>query len=182
MARGVVAGDKVGAYIDFDTTVVPDGPVTLRVAAFNAPPGIGGSEITAMPARTWTVKNNGAASGFSAQLVSAPVDNAFLGFAPYSNVATFEVIGTGLQNVELVSANDESIIYGRFTISSDKTNARLDWHFYNWLYGSYNLRVVAWDVPAGQSGHRIEVMPPRKYYVHLPLGCQAEGRCGGPAP
>ena len=181
IARGVVTGDKLGAYIDLDTTVMPDGPITLRVAAFNMPPGQGGSEITAMPPRTWTIRNDLTPS-FSAQLLSAPPDGTFLGFSPYSNSAHFEVGGKGLENVELVSAKDESIIYGRFTISPDKTRAILDWRFYNWSYGSYNLRVVAWDAPPGQPGRKIEVMAPRYYTVHLPLGCQAERTCGGAAP
>jgi hypothetical protein len=186
-ARGTVTGDNVGAYIDFDTTVLPDGPITLRVAAFNAGPGGGGSEITAMAARTWTIQNS-AAPAFSAHLVSAPPADAFFGFDPYGNSAPFEVSGTGLENVELVSANDASVIYGRFTISPDKTRASLNWNFYtegmvnNRMYGEYNVRIVAWNVPPGQSGRSAEVMAPRRYIVHLPLGCQGEGTCGGMAP
>ena len=65
------------------------------------------------------------------------------------------------------------------------TRASLDWDYrsYNgWSYGVYVVRVVAWDAPAGQPGQSIEVMAPRTYYQKLPLGCQAEGRCGGTAP
>lgn len=188
IARGTVTGDRTGAYIDFDTTLIPDGQVTLRVAAFNTPPGQGGSEITAMPVRTWSLKNN-AAPAFSAQLVSAPPLTGFLGEEPGSTTRSetvkFEVSGSGLGNVELVSAKDESIIYGRFTISPDRTQATLNWNFLsfnNYSYGAYETRVVAWDVPPGQSGRKIEVMAARTYYVHLPLGCQAEGICGGTAP
>lgn len=186
-ARGTVTGDNIGAYIDFDTTVMPDGPVTLRVAAFNASPGEGGSEITAMPARTWTIQNS-AVPAFSAQLVSAPPPNAFFGFDPYGYSAPFEVSGAALGNVELVSANDPSVIYGRFTISPDKTRATLNWNFYtngrvnDRLYSLYNLRIIAWDVPPGQAGRSTEVMAPRPYSLHLPLGCQTEDRCGGVAP
>ncbi len=86
-----------------------------------------------------------------------------------------------MENVELVSANDESILYGRFTISPDKTRATLDWRYRNWPYGSWNLKIVAYDVAPGQAGRRIDVAA-RQYTVHLPLGCQAEGTCGMPAP
>src|SRR5690606_29375329 len=58
IARGVVTGDGIGAYIDRDSTVLEDGELTVRIAAFNARPGEGGSEITAMPPRTWIVENS----------------------------------------------------------------------------------------------------------------------------
>lgn len=180
-ARGTVTGDKTGAYIDFNTSALPDGPVTIRVAAFNAPPGQAGSEITAMPARTWTIKN---ATTFEASLVSAPPNDAFLGFEPYGQVARFEVRGAGMRNVELVSSRDESIIYGRFTVSPDGSAATFDWRFYETqrLYEEYLLRVVAWDSAPGQPGRRIEVMPARRYILHLPLGCYSVPTCGGTAP
>jgi hypothetical protein len=184
-------GDKKGAYIDFNTTVLPDGPIYVRVAAFNAPPGQSGSEITAMAGRTWTIENS-AAPAFSAQLVSAPETTSetfWLGSQPGGGIISptvrFEVSGNGLGNVELVSANDPAVVYGRFTITPDGTRASLDWdyRFYNgWSYGVFEVRVVAWDAPAGQPGQSIEVMAPRTYHQKLPLGCQAEGRCGGAAP
>jgi hypothetical protein len=187
-ARGVVDGDNEGAYIDFNTTVLPDGPVTLRVSAFNVPPGQNGSEITAMPARTWTIRNS-TASTFAAQLVSAPTTADWLGAdresGTISNTVYFEVSGTGLGNVELVSAKDASIKYGSFTISEDGTRATLDWNYRfvnNWAYGVFEVRVVAWDVPPGDSGRSIEVMAPRRYLTKLPLSCQGEGTCGGEAP
>jgi hypothetical protein len=186
-ARGVVDGDNEGAYIDFNTTVMPDGPVTLRVAAFNSPPGQNGSEITAMPARTWTIRNS-AASIFAAQLVSAPSTIDSLGSQPdgtISSTAHFEVSGANLENVELVSAKDESIKYGTFTISADKTRATLDWayrSFNNWAYEFYPVRIVAWDVPAGEPGNSIEVMAPRSYRQSLPILCRGMGTCGGEAP
>jgi hypothetical protein len=118
---------------------------------------------------------------FAAQLIEGPANNTFLGFEPYLNAATFVVAGAGMENVELVSANDDGIVYGRFTVAPDKTGATLDWRYRNWPYGSWNLKIVAWDVPAGQTGRRIDVAT-RQYTVHLPLGCQAEGTCGMPAP
>lgn len=177
-ARGTVTGDNVGAYIDFDTTVLSDGPITLRVAAFNAPPGEGGSEITAMPARTWTIQN-GAAQTFTAQLVSAPPEVQPADDQP----SEFVVSGTNLGNVELVSAKDESIIYGRFTISANKTRATLPWdhgaQHNGKVYDTYQLRVLAWDVPPGEAGRKIEVMAPRTFRGSYNPGCQP---CGGEAP
>jgi len=114
-------------------------------------------------------------------LITAPPEGAFLGI-DYSDPARFQVSGTGLRNVELVSAHNPSIIYGRFTISNDGTQALLGWDFYANSYGSYLVRILAWDVPPGQAGRQIEVMAPRNYSVHLPLGCQGEGTCGGTAP
>jgi hypothetical protein len=160
----------------------------VRVVAFDRPPGEGGSEIIAMEPRTWIIDND-AAPDFSAQLVTAPPDNYFwLGIQPdgsFSPTERFEVSGTGLGNVELVSANDASVIFGRFTISADRTQATLDWDYrtYNgWRYGVYQVRIVAWDSPPGEPGQSIEVMAPRTYHQNLPLGCQDQGLCGGPAP
>lgn len=186
--RGLVNGDGQGAYIDLDTTVLEDGEVTMRVAAFNAPPGQDGSEITAMAARTWTIQN-GSAPAFSAELVTAPPDNLFwLGSRTDgipSRTERFEVRGTGLGNVELVSAKDSSVKYGSFTISPDRTRAVLDWNYIlyeGWAYLSYEVRILAWDVPPGEAGREIEVMAPRKYWNKLPISCQGEGTCGGEAP
>jgi hypothetical protein len=97
----------------------------------------------------------------------------------------FAVTGNGLENVELVSANDASLVYGRFRISADKTSASLSWvpvPMNSPLYGSYNLRILAWSVPPGQTGQQIEVMSRRLYYVHLALGCYSIPGCGAPAP
>ena len=178
IARGVVNGDNKGAYIDLDTTFIPDGPVTYRVAAFNALPSQGGSEITAMRARTWTVKNS-TAPAFAAQLVSAPPEVPPASGKPQN----FVVSGTNLGNVELVSAKDETIVYGRFTISADKTRATLPWNYRatydNKSYDTYQLRILAWDVPPGESGKKIEVMAPRTYRGLYNPGCQT---CGGEAP
>lgn len=56
--RFAVSADHQSATIDFDTKSLPDGPVTLRVSAFDVPPATPGArEIIAMPPRTWQVKN-----------------------------------------------------------------------------------------------------------------------------
>lgn len=187
-ARGVVTGDRIGAYIDFNTRGVPDGEIAVRVAAFSEPPGQGGREITAMAERTWRIENS-APPEFSAQLLSAPPTNRWLGEPPgggwFAETVRFEVEGSNLGNVELVSAKDDSVIFGRFTISPDKTRATLDWNYRQyegWSYGAYEVRILAWDAPPGEAGDQIEVMSMQRYYQKLPLGCQAEGRCGGEAP
>lgn len=117
---------------------------------------------------------------FSAQLVSAPPE---IPPAIDTEPMEFVVSGTNLGNVELVSAKDESILYGRFTISADKTRAVLPWSHSNRyddkVYDTYQFRILAWDVPAGESGNRIEVMPARTYRGIYSPGCQA---CGGEAP
>lgn len=178
--RGTVEGDGSSAFVDFNTALFPNGPIQVRIAAFNQAPGAGGSEITAMSVRTWNI-NNG---GFAATLVAAPPNNAFLGSDACCGLNSFNFIvtGEGMRNVELVSANNEAIRYGTFTVAADGRSANLDWNYYTFRYGTYDLKIVAWDVPAGQAGNKIEVMAPRHYLVHLPLGCQAEGTCGGTAP
>ena len=117
---------------------------------------------------------------FSAQLVTAPPE---VPPAIVDEPMEFVVSGTNLGNVELVSAKDESIVYGRFTISADKTRASLPWNhndFYNGkVYDTYQFRILAWDVPPGESGNRIEVMPARTFRGMYNPGCQP---CGGEAP
>ncbi|WP_334190312.1 DUF4214 domain-containing protein [Noviherbaspirillum sp.] len=116
---------------------------------------------------------------FTATLASAPPPSFFP--APQEPM-NFTVTGSALENVELVSANDPSIIYGRFTLSPDKTSASLTFHHDQYQYGSYNLRILAWNAPPGQGGQMIEVMPPRVIYIHRALGCQFTPGCGGDAP
>lgn len=128
------------------------------------------------------------APAFTAQLVAAPPTDRFLGeqvaddgVVTYADTVYFEVSGTGLRNVELVSANDTSIKYGTFTISADGTRATLDWDYQlgdeNGAYAVYDLRVLAWDVPAGQAGESIEVMAPRRYHRRVSPGMCAVSGC-----
>lgn len=54
-----VAPDGTSATLSFDTTTVPNGPLTLRIAAYNQPSGsAGASETTAMAGRTWQFSNS----------------------------------------------------------------------------------------------------------------------------
>lgn len=131
------------------------------------------------------------APAFTAQLIAAPPappTGSFLGeqvaddgTVTYSDTVYFEVRGTGLRNVELVSANDTSIKYGTFTISADGTRAILNWDYQlgdeNGAYTAYDLRVLAWNVPAGQAGESIEVMAPRRYFRRPSPGMCAVSGC-----
>jgi hypothetical protein len=54
-----IAPDGNSAILNFNTTTLPDGPIKVRISAFNRPAGdSGASEIIAMPARTWDIQNN----------------------------------------------------------------------------------------------------------------------------
>ncbi|MGE5623299.1 MAG: hypothetical protein ACM3WS_09110, partial [Bacillota bacterium] len=54
----VVAADRKSASLLFNTTTIPNGPLHVRISAFNLPPGsAGASEVVAMPARTWHFAN-----------------------------------------------------------------------------------------------------------------------------
>jgi hypothetical protein len=119
-------------------------------------------------------------SVFAASLVAAPPAP---GFQFAGTALNFVVNGSQLGNVELVSANNPSIIYGRFTISPDKTSATLTFNPLNPPYGEYNLRILAWNTPPGQGGEMIEVMSPRVYSIRWSPGCVATNPvCGSPAP
>jgi hypothetical protein len=172
------------------STTNPDGgasgPTTGSDGGTPPTPGAGGTPSTGGSGGDTT---SPPASAFSAQLISAPSTADWLGSnpdgGPFYDTVRFEVSGTGLGNVELVSANDPSIKYGTFTISADGTRATLDWDYdvrdsNNRIYSAFDLRVLAWDVPAGESGSSIEVMEPRRYYRKISPGCGPS--CVGAAP
>lgn len=67
-----VSADKTFAYLDLDTTSVPNGPLRLRISAFDAPAGSpDATEVIAMSTRTWTFRNDpppfGSAAGRAAR-------------------------------------------------------------------------------------------------------------------
>jgi hypothetical protein len=175
-----VSPDKTKAVLDFNTNLLPDGVYQMSISAFIGPPGTQFQrQIIAMPARAWEIRN-GAPPVFTVTLGDAPADGTLLS----GDSAFFSVKGNNIGNAELVSANDPTIIYGRFSVSSDKTFATLAWNFHlPQNYGTFDVRILAWDVPPGQSGRQIEVMPKRHYIVNVPLGCSGRfPECGGPAP
>jgi hypothetical protein len=63
LGRFNVAPDGNSASLSFDSNTVPNGPLTLRIAAFNSSPGSTASETLAMPARTWRFANAPAPAG-----------------------------------------------------------------------------------------------------------------------
>lgn len=155
------------------------------------PPSSGGGDNGSGDSGGGTPPSEPSAPAFTAQLVAAPPAppaGSFLGeqvaddgVVTYSDTVYFEVSGTGLRNVELVSANNASIKYGTFTISADGTRATLDWDYRlgdeRGAYTSYDLRVLAWNVPAGQAGESIEVMAPTRYYRRPSPGMCAVSGC-----
>src|SRR5207237_290297 len=61
------------AQLNFDTRTLTNGPIQVRISAFNRPAGDPtASEIVAMPVRTWNI-NNAAPAPFTAAVVTAPV-------------------------------------------------------------------------------------------------------------
>ncbi len=189
MGYTTISADKTEAKIYATMSSLPKGVNEFRVSAYNTPPRQpGAQEIVVMPSRTFDVRadgDTGSPAGFSAQLLSAPPVDQFLGETAggttRSPTVQFEVSGTNLGNVELVSAKNPAIIYGRFAISPDKTRATLEWNYIidGKTYDTYQLRILAWDVPPGGSGNQIEVMAPRTYRGIYNPGCQS---CGGDAP
>lgn len=67
-----ISGDRTSAYLDFDTTTVPNGILRVRISVFSAAAGTpDASELTVMSSRTWTFRNTpppfGSASGRAAR-------------------------------------------------------------------------------------------------------------------
>ncbi|MFC7516520.1 hypothetical protein ACFQUU_16020 [Herbaspirillum sp. GCM10030257] len=160
-----VSKDKTYAWLDLDTSSIPDGVQEVRISAYNVTDGQpNATEIVAMPARRWQF-SNGTSNSFTAALTSAPAHGAIVG-----GLALLEVRGQGLENVELLPANGYTPIHGRFTISPDKTYAYylLDTIYYptERYPGGYplNARISAFSVPPGQLNAReIIVMPAREW-------------------
>lgn len=194
-----ISADKTKANILVDVSTLPKNPSsnlsTFRVSAFNKPAGDPtAQEIVVMPPRQFDIRSGSStppsdptAPAFTAQLVAAPPTGRFLGEQEntYSDTVYFEVSGTELRNVELVSANNTSIKYGTFTISADGTRATLNWDYQlgdeNGAYAAYDLRVLAWNVSAGQAGESVEVMAPRRYFRRVSPGmCAVSGCVGAP--
>jgi hypothetical protein len=64
LGRFSVAPDGNSATLALDTSTVPNGPLTLRIAAYNAAPGDSTAQETpAMSARTWTFANSPSPAG-----------------------------------------------------------------------------------------------------------------------
>lgn len=53
-----ISADKTLAWLDFDTTSLPNGELLARVVAFSAPAGQGGTTTEVMPTRRWYLFND----------------------------------------------------------------------------------------------------------------------------
>lgn len=158
-----ITGDKTRAWLDFDTTSLPNGPVSVRASAFNVAAGQPGAlEIVAMSARTWNINNAVPPSGvFSAAVTSAPADGATI-----SGITRLELRGSGIANAELLPASGYAPTYGTFNVSADRTMAWLDFDTRSLPDGVKDLRISAYNVTQGQSGAaEIIAMPVRGWNI-----------------
>lgn len=157
-----ISGDRTVAWLDLDTTRLPNGPRALRISAFNAPAGQSGDEIVAMPARTWNVSNSGTPStAFAAGLVTAPADGDSV-----SGVTRLEIRGSGIANAELQPATGSAPRLGVFNVSSDRSMAWLDFDTRSLPDGLRGVRIAAYDLQAGQPGaSEIIAMPARNWNI-----------------
>ncbi len=156
-----ITGDQTFAWLDLDTTRLPNGPLNVRVSAFNVPAGEPGAiEIVAMPARTWNIGNTASPpTSFAASVTSAPVDGAVV-----SGITRLEIRGSGIANAELLPATGYTPTLGVFNVSADRTMAWLDFDSRSVPDGVSNLRISAFNVTAGQPGAaEIIAMPARRW-------------------
>jgi hypothetical protein len=164
------SGDRTRAWMDFDTRTLPNGPVGVRISAFNVPAGQPGAEIVAMSARTWNINNSTQPpSPFTAGLVSAPAPGAAV-----SGIVHLEVQGSGMVNVELLPANGSTPKLGVFNVSGDRTSASLDLDSRSLPDGPVDVRISAFNVTEGQPGaQEIIVMPARQWDIRNGAGFTA---------
>jgi hypothetical protein len=158
-----VSEDKARAWLDLDTTTLPDGPLNVRISAFDVPAGQAGArEAVAMQPRTWNISNTAAPpAAFSAAVFSAPEAGAVV-----SGVTRLEVHGSGMVNVELLPASGYLPRYGVFNVSADKTVAWLDLDTAALPEGVFQARISAFNVAAGQpNAQEIVAMPARQWNV-----------------
>lgn len=156
-----LTGDKTVAWLDLDTTWLPNGPLNVRISAFNKPAGqFGATEIIAMPARTWSIANsNPPSSSFAASVTTAPVNGAVV-----SGITRLEVRGSGIVNAELLPATGYAPKLGVFNVSSDRATAWLDFDSRSLPDGVRDVRISAYNAAEGQSGAaEIVAMPARRW-------------------
>lgn len=155
------SADGTRAWLDLDTTRLPNGPVAARISAFNLAAGQpGAAEIVAMPARTWIISNAAPPpSGFSATATAAPADGAVL-----SGVVRLEVRGSGIANAELLPATGFAPRLASFNVSADRTVAWLNFDTRALPDGVRDVRISAFNVTAGQPGAaEIVALPARRW-------------------
>ncbi|WP_192805172.1 DUF4214 domain-containing protein [Noviherbaspirillum aerium] len=177
--------DRTRAWLDFDTRTQPDGPIDVRISAFNRPAGRpDATELVAMPARRWNIRNAPVQPQppvpLAATVTVAPPMVALL-----NGTVRLEVRGSGMENVELVPVTG-SERYGSFLISPDKTHATFDLNANAMASGVYVLKISAYDRPAGTPGAReVVAMDYRIWEVRKPtdvlpgLGADEPSICSG---
>lgn len=156
-----ITGDRTIAWLDLDTTRLPNGPINVRVSAFDVPPGQAGArEIVAMPARTWNISNvTPPSTTFAATVTSAPANGATV-----SGITHLEVRGSGIANAELLPASGYSPRLAVFNVSADRTVAWLDFDTRSLPDGARDVRISAYNVTEGQPGaSEIVAMPVRQW-------------------
>jgi hypothetical protein len=160
------------AKLEFDSAGRPQGDIMVRISAFDSPAGQAGNESIVMPARkliigdssSWpcispgSTQSSGSPPEFQATLHQAPTERTTI-----CTKAHLEVHGIGLKNVELLPADGYQPKFGQFVISQDGTVAELEFDAAERGPGEIYVRISAFDVPAGQAGNEIVVMPPRKW-------------------
>ncbi len=156
-----ISEDKTTAWLDLDTRSLPNGPLPVRISAFNALAGQPGAiELNAMSPRTWIIDNPAAATtSFSARLTRAPANGAIV-----SGTTRLELRGSNIANAELLPATGYAPKFGQFNVSEDKTFAWLDLDSRTIPDGVNNVRVSAYNVTEKQSGaQEIVAMPARSW-------------------
>lgn len=158
-----ITGDRTLAWLDLDTTRLPNGPLAVRVSAFDVAAGQPGArEIVAMPARTWNISNAAPPpSSFAAAVVSAPANGAVI-----SGFTRLEVRGSGIVNAELLPATGYTPKLATFNVSADRTMAWLDLDTRSLQDGVRDVRISAYNMAEGQPGaSEIIAMSARRWTV-----------------
>lgn len=158
-----ITGDRTVAWLDLDTTRLPNGPVSMRVSAFNLPAGQPGAvEIVAMPARTWNINNAAPLPpGFAASVTSAPANGAVI-----SGITRLEIRGSGIANAELLPATGYTPRLATFNVSPDRTMAWVNLDTRTLPDGMRDVRISAYNVMQGQAGASEAIaMPARRWTV-----------------
>lgn len=165
-----ISADKTRAWLDLDTTTMPNGSVHVRISAFNVPAGQAGVEIITMPARIWNISNAGLPPApFTAALTAAPVNGAVV-----NGITRLEVRGSGMANVELLPASGYMPKLGVFNVSTDRTLAWLDFDSRSLPDGIQDVKISAFNVTEGQPGAvEIVVMPSRRWELRNGVGFTA---------
>lgn len=153
------------AWMDLDTTKLPNGPFRARIVVWDAPAGQPGRQQVVLT-RTWNINNAITPGSLSVSSVGAPADGSVV-----SGTARLVVQGTGLTNVELLPATGYTPKLGVFNVSSDRTYAWLDLDSKTQVDGMKNVRISAFSDTAGQSGAtEVVAMPARQWNFQNGLG------------